>query len=61
MESKVVRPIQLDPGAPTCTSASCSLQLEQNPVLSRLLDEVRNERDSPSSYDRVHNRHNRGK
>ena len=32
-----------------------------HPVLSRLLEEVRNERDVEASYDRVHNRHNRGR
>ena len=32
-----------------------------HPVLSRLLEEVRNERNVKASYDRVHNRHNRGR
>lgn len=32
-----------------------------SPVLSRLLDEVRNERKVEARYDRVHNRHNRGR
>lgn len=32
-----------------------------HPVLSRLLEEVRNERNVEASYDRVHNRHNRGR
>ena len=32
-----------------------------HPVLSRLMDEVRNERGVESRYDRVHNRHNRGR
>ena len=31
-----------------------------HPVLSRLLEEVRNESFVEASYDRVHNRHNRG-
>ena len=31
-----------------------------HPVLSRLIEEVRNEADVGSGYDRVHNRHNRG-
>ena len=31
-----------------------------HPVLSRLLEEVRNEKQVEASYDRVHNRHNRG-
>ena len=33
----------------------------EHPVLSRLLEEVRNERNVEASYDRVHNRHNRGR
>ena len=32
-----------------------------HPVLSRLMEEVRNEADVESRYDRVHNRHNRGR
>ena len=32
-----------------------------HPVLSRLMEEVRNERSVEASYDRVHNRHNRGR
>lgn len=32
-----------------------------HPVLSRLLEEVRNEAGVESRYDRVHNRHNRGR
>lgn len=32
-----------------------------HPVLSRLMEEVRNEAGIESSYDRVHNRHNRGR
>jgi hypothetical protein len=31
-----------------------------SPVLARLLDEVRNNKTTVSSYDRTHNRHNRG-
>ncbi len=32
----------------------------ESPVLARLIEEVRNERDDgPRAYDRVHNRHNR--
>lgn len=61
MENNAVSPAHLEPSAATGTSASRSPQVEQNPVLSRLLDEVRNDRDTSSSYDRVHNRHNRGR
>lgn len=32
-----------------------------HPVLSRLMEEVRNERGVEVGYDRVHNRHNRGR
>ena len=32
-----------------------------NPVLARLMDEVRNENHVEVAYDRVHNRHNRGR
>ena len=32
-----------------------------HPVLSRLMEEVRNERLVEARYDRVHNRHNRGR
>ena len=31
-----------------------------HPVLSRLLEEVRNDKRVDAAYDRVHNRHNRG-
>ena len=31
-----------------------------HPILSRLIEEVRNEAAVESAYDRVHNRHNRG-
>ena len=61
MENNIVSPAHVDPGAATGTSVLRSPQVEQNPVLSRLLDEVRNDRDTSSSYDRVHNRHNRGR
>ena len=33
----------------------------RHPVLSRLVEEVRNEHHVEASYDRVHNRHNRGR
>ena len=32
-----------------------------HPVLSRLMEEVRNESRVEAAYDRVHNRHNRGR
>ena len=65
MENNIVSPAHVDPSAATGTgtiaSVSRSPQVEKNPVLSRLLDEVRNDRDTSSTYDRVHNRHNRGR
>ena len=56
-------------GSPTdSTSASkgqegqeAFAQAVHHPVLSRLMEEVRNERRVESRYDRVHNRHNRGR
>ena len=37
-----------------------SLAATRHPVLSRLMEEVRNDHNAEASYDRVHNRHNRG-
>jgi len=42
------------------SSAGASLSPATHPVLSRLMEEVRNERYVEARYDRVHNRHNRG-
>ena len=34
----------------------------QSPVLRRIIEEVRNEKSGqPSAYNRIHNRHNRGR
>ena len=38
-----------------------STPTDRHPVLSRLIEEVRNERSVEAAYDRVHNRHNRGR
>ena len=43
-----------------CPSSAGTAPVAEHPVLSRLLEEVRNERSVEASYDRVHNRHNRG-
>ena len=51
-EAAVRRQTSLDEAAPPAAA---------HPVLSRLLEEVRNDRDVEASYDRVHNRHNRGR
>lgn len=36
-----------------------SLPATRHPILSRLMEEVRNEHTAEAGYDRVHNRHNR--
>ena len=46
-------PENLDKGA--------SVPSTDHPILSRLIKEVRNERGVEAGYDRVHNRHNRGR
>ena len=46
-------PDNLDRGAPVRTI--------DHPVLARLIKEVRNEHGVEAGYDRVHNRHNRGR
>ena len=46
-------PKNLDKGA--------SVPSTDHPILSRLIEEVRNERGVEAGYDRVHNRHNRGR
>lgn len=42
------------------TSANSAASGVTHPVLSRLLEEVKNEMRVEAAYDRVHNRHNRG-
>ena len=42
------------------TSAESPVAAVEHPVLSRLIEEVRNESHVEARYDRVHNRHNRG-
>ena len=43
------------------SSAETPVPAASHPVLSRLMEEVRNERHVEARYDRVHNRHNRGR
>lgn len=53
-----------DPAAPANgdrLNTASSTAAERHPVLARLMEEVRNERTATASYDRVHNRHNRGR
>ena len=42
------------------SSTGAAVPPTAHPVLSRLMEEVRNERHVEARYDRVHNRHNRG-
>ena len=56
-------PVSARPAAsiPENPNVGISAKIIDHPVLSRLMDEVRNERGVESGYDRVHNRHNRGR
>ena len=62
MNQPVPQPRPESPAAstPKRPEASASVPATGHPVLSRLIEEVRNEADVGSGYDRVHNRHNRG-
>ena len=62
MEHRIVQNSSESPTASTQDQPNVESRFpaEKHPVLSRLLEEVRNERDVEAAYDRVHNRHNRG-
>ena len=62
MDYPVVQPTSELPTASTQESSSTGAAVPPtaHPVLSRLMEEVRNERHVEARYDRVHNRHNRG-
>lgn len=62
--NRTILPPSSEPPAPANrqrSSAEGTAPVADHPVLSRLLAEVRNERHVEASYDRVHNRHNRGR
>ena len=63
MDHRIVQPSSESPVAATHdrSSAETPAPAEMHPVLSRLLEEVRNEGRVEAAYDRVHNRHNRGR
>ena len=63
MDHRIVHPSSESPAGPTGdrSSAEPSAPAASHPVLSRLMEEVRNERHVEARYDRVHNRHNRGR
>lgn len=47
--------------SPETRNKGTSARVIEHPVLSRLIDEVRNEKGAEVRYDRVHHRHNRGR
>ena len=63
MDHLTVQPTSDSPVASTQESPSMgpAVPPAAHPVLSRLIEEVRNERYVEARYDRVHNRHNRGR
>ena len=63
MDHRIVHPSSESPAAPTDdrSSAETPAPAATHPVLSRLMEEVRNERHVEARYDRVHHRHNRGR
>lgn len=66
MDHSIVQPTSESASASTSTQCSPSTDAAvppaaTHPVLSRLMEEVRNERHVEARYDRVHNRHNRGR
>lgn len=63
MDHRIVQPSSDSPAASTHDrpSAESPVPATTHPVLSRLIEEVRNERHLDARYDRVHNRHNRGR
>lgn len=63
MDHRIIRPSSEAPVAAVRRQLSPerTAPAAEHPVLSRLMKEVRNERSVEASYDRVHNRHNRGR
>ena len=63
MNPRISRPSSESPEATIRqrTSPEKAAPAAAHPVLSRLMEEVRNGRNVEGSYDRVHNRHNRGR
>ena len=63
MDHRIVHPSSESPAtrAGDRSSTEQSPPAASHPVLSRLMEEVRNERHVEARYDRVHNRHNRGR
>ena len=63
MDNRTVQPSSESPATSIRArpSADSPVRAATHPVLSRLMEEVRNERHVEARYDRVHNRHNRGR
>lgn len=63
MDHRIQQPSSESPGATARDESSAETRGVDptHPVLSRLLDEVRNEKHVDAAYDRVHHRHNRGR
>ena len=63
MERRIPRHASESPVASASdrSRAEAPVPAATHPVLSRLMEEVRNERHVEARYDRVHNRHNRGR
>ena len=63
MEHRIPRHASESPVASASdrSRAEAPVPAATHPVLSRLMEEVRNERHVKARYDRVHNRHNRGR
>ena len=63
MNRRIAPPSSASPAAAARErpSPTGTAPVPEHPVLSRLLEEVRNERSVEATYDRVHNRHNRGR
>ena len=63
MDHPIVQPNSDLAAASTRVSRSpdAPVSATKDPVLSRLMEEVRNDRHVEARYDRVHNRHNRGR
>ena len=57
-QSKLTTPAKKRPEIPGKATSEAHVA---HPVLSRLIEEVRSERSVEARYDRVHNRHNRGR
>ena len=62
MDHRVAQDVSDSPAASTREGVGTETNIlaTAHPVLSRLIEEVRNQRLMEAAYDRVHNRHNRG-